>query len=47
MAFLPKPGEEIDETELHDFSGDDDDRLRVYPAIWSIAAKTHQTLNLY
>ena len=28
MAFLPKPGEEIDETELHDFSGDDDDRLR-------------------
>ena len=28
MAFLPKPGEEIDDTELHDFSGDDDDRLR-------------------
>ena len=28
MAFLPKPGEEINDSELHDLSGDDDDRLR-------------------
>ena len=28
MAFLPKPGEEINDSELDDLSGDDDDRLR-------------------
>ena len=28
MSFLPKPGEKIEETELYEFSGDDDNRLR-------------------
>ena len=28
MAFLPKPGEKIDDNEQYDLSGDEDDRLR-------------------
>ena len=28
MAFLPKPGEIIEDAELYELSGDEDDRLR-------------------
>ena len=28
MAFLPKPGEKIEDTEPYEFTGDEDDRLR-------------------
>ena len=28
MSFLPKPGEKIEDNELYEFSGDEDDRLR-------------------
>ena len=28
MSFLPKPGEIIENDDLYEFSGDDDDRLR-------------------
>ena len=29
MSFLPKPGEKIDDDDLYQLSGDDDDRLRL------------------
>ena len=28
MSFLPKPGEIIEDDDLYEFSGDEDDRLR-------------------
>ena len=28
MAFLPKPGEKIEDNYLYEHSGDEDDRLR-------------------